>query len=208
MTTKSDVEKFLTQLFLNKESPVQYGAPTAVYKHIRKHYPKAKVSFERVKSFIFKNSRANQIVQRVNTRKFKRLPYRAWGYNHQWQADLVDFGFGKKFILTCIDLFERWNQILQRMLQKIKYNEPKTNIHHALKRVVSQYNKQENPAMGNIAPEKINYENSGYLLSRSMGQMEAQAKQTEKVVTPFLFTLGQYVRSTERVGTFHKKSPA
>ena len=41
------------------------------------------------------------------TRKCPRLKTISWGFNHQWQADLVDYGFGKWMILVVIDLFSR-----------------------------------------------------------------------------------------------------
>ena len=41
------------------------------------------------------------------TRKFPRLNTISQGFNHQWQADLVDYGFGKWMILVVIDLFSR-----------------------------------------------------------------------------------------------------
>ena len=72
-----------------------------------KKFPKIPFSRAEVRDFVFKNSRANQIITRVVTRKFPRLRTISWGFNHQWQADLVDYGFGKWMILVAIDLFSR-----------------------------------------------------------------------------------------------------
>lgn len=102
------VEEILKKVVLGSESPVQYGAPSTVWKHLKIVAPKAKISLERVKEFVESNVRARALRGQPPSSKFKRLAYNTWGLGDQVQADLMFVETWRhKNILTVIDVFSR-----------------------------------------------------------------------------------------------------
>ena len=92
---------------MSGDSEYQYAQVEPLFRFLRKKFPKIPLSRAEVPDYVFKDSTANQIITRIVTHKFPRLKTISWGFNHQWQADLVDYGFGKWMILVVIDLFSR-----------------------------------------------------------------------------------------------------
>lgn len=109
------VHALLSTLFKDIEkSPVAFRPARVVFNYMRRNLKETKIPFEVVKRFEETHVRENQINKQVQTRKFPRLKYMAYGgLNDIWCLDLVDLHANRRirgafaFALTKMDLFSR-----------------------------------------------------------------------------------------------------
>lgn len=103
---------------------------------------------------------------------------------------------------------ERFNRTLRTMYKIFKTMQPQKTPFQILKSIVSSYNRMPNSAIGNIPPARIGYHNAGVLLDSQMQTFKKQRKMAEKLIKPFQFKRGDYVRATveRESGTFMKST--
>ena len=103
---------------------------------------------------------------------------------------------------------ERFNRTLRTMYKIYKTMQPQLTPFQIVKRIVSSYNRMPNSAIGNIPPARITYENAGVLLKSQMQTFEKQRQLAKKLIKPFKFKRGDFVRATveRESGTFMKST--
>ena len=106
--------------------------------------------------------------------------------------------------MTKASAIERFNRTLQERLSVLLKNEHGLNIHRALERIVRQYNHRPHGALGGLAPADVNYANGGRLLTEQVKNVEKADRLSKKIIRPFKFNIGDYVRRAVKVSPFHK----
>ena len=108
--------------------------------------------------------------------------------------------------MTNVSLIERFNKTLQERLTVLLKNERARglNIHRALERIVRQYNHRSHGALGELASADVNYTNGGRLLTEQVKNVEEADRLSKKIIRPFKFNVGDYVRRAVKVSPFHK----
>ena len=99
--------KALERVFDDPESPFQYATPTALHRALCRTHPELGLTLKKGCEFVERCLRIHQIVQAVRQRCYDCRLTVSLRPHHQWQWDLAYFDYGKRFILTKVDVFSR-----------------------------------------------------------------------------------------------------